>query len=151
MWKSLCGSLGVLLIVSLIASAHFYRAAKKARAELSGIELALEKKKSDILQDTLNAVREASLEKDTRQHAVHEAGTEAAVQIATAKIDAPSALDPDGFLPLSLTEPLHELHDKICAGGACGYPEPGILRAEAHAGANVAGRTKGDAPAGGRR
>lgn len=142
----------VLLILAVAAAGLLYAersAHQDTRAELDGLKFALAAARAKITEDALEISRLSGAEKDARYAESHKAETEAAVAIATAKAEHPDELDPDGHLPLSLTDPQFVQRERICAGGACGYAKSPTVRAKAHAGAQgQKGAAQNTTPAG---
>jgi hypothetical protein len=133
MWKALSGFLTGILLVSVVVCMGEREARIRAQGELADLKTALAESRADLLQSTLEVARLAGKEREARYAEIHATGVAAAVAIATARVDAPGDLDPDGFLPRSLIEPLRLQHERICAGGACGYPTTDSLRSQTYA------------------
>jgi hypothetical protein len=119
----------------------------EAKRELKDLQESLTRAEVAIKTAQVEVARTAQAEKERRDAETMQFGIAADRAIAEARPAGPDEVDPDGNLPLSVSNALRLQYEGICASGACGVTEPGQIRAPVDARATVEGGPEGNAKA----
>ena len=112
------GVLLLALFASLFVILCLRSENSELRAELEGLKRTYAEAQAKAVEKSAKVNNEALAVREEKYGEVNEAGTEAAVSIATVKHtpEATNEVNPDGNLPLALSDALIVQQDRVCGG-----------------------------------